>query len=327
MPARLPPVPYHAAAARPHWLDLPPALRTTIEDRLGSPVIDVAVAGGGFTRGFAAVVRTASGDLAFLKAASWDRQPRLADWYAREAAVTNALPVGVPAPGARWTLTAAGWFVSCLDAVEGRTPDLPWRPDDLAATLAAYAATAAALREPPAALLALGIPRLSDVARAELSWWREIAEGREELPPVPGYVPQRLADLVALEGQLPYHAEAPGVIHGDLRLDNIIVDRTGGAWICDWTWPCLGPAWFDLVPLLITVYASGLDADVVFATHPAARDAPSDGLDAALAALSGYWLTGAVAPFSADASPLHRQHQRWSGETALEWLARRRGWA
>lgn len=327
MPARLPPVPYHAAAVRPGWRDLPPDLRTTIEGRLGSPVTDAATAGGGFTRGFAAVVRTASGDRAFLKAASREHQPHLADWYAREAAVTHALPVGVPAPGARWTLTTAGWFVSCLEAVEGRMPDLPWRPDDLHATLAAYAAAAAALREPPAALLALGIPKLSDVARAELSWWREIAEGREELPPVPPYVPHRLADLVALEGWLPYHVESPGVIHGDLRLDNVIVDVRGGAWICDWTWPCLGPAWFDLVPLLVTVYASGLDADVVFATHPAAHDAPPDALDAALAALSGYWLTGAAAPPPDDASPLLRQHQRWSGETALEWLARRRGWA
>ncbi|HEY8451083.1 MAG TPA: phosphotransferase [Natronosporangium sp.] len=325
MPASPPPVPYHATAVRPRWPDLPADLRSAIERRLGSPVVNAATAGGGFTRGFAALVRTASGDRAFVKAASLEHQPHLVDWYVREAAVTDALPAGVPAPRTRWTLTVAGWFVSCLEAVEGRMPVLPWRPDDLAAALAAYAATAAALREPPDELLALGIPKLSDVARTDLSWWREVAEGREELPPVPPYVRERLADLVALEGWLPHHTAGHGVIHGDLRLDNIIIDLRGSAWICDWTWPCLGPAWFDLVQLLITAYASGLDADAVLAAHPAARDAPPDGLDAALAALSGYWLTGSVAP-AGDVSPHLRQHQRWSGETALGWLARRRGW-
>ena len=45
-----------------------------------------------------------------------------------------------------------------------------------------------------------------------------------------------------------------------------------------------------------------------------------------LAALAGYYLTGAAAGPS-TASPHLRDHQRWSGEQALGWLAERQGWS
>ena len=109
-------------------------------------------------------------------------------------------------------------------------------------------------------------------------------------------MPGRLPELVALESRLPgYAAGATGLIHGDLRVDNVLIDADGRAWFCDWTWVCSGPAWFDLAGLLLTAYASGLDADRLFAAHPATAGAPPDALDATLAALAGYFLTGAAA--------------------------------
>jgi hypothetical protein len=76
------------------------------------------------------------------------------------------------------------------------------------------------------------------------------------------------------------------------------------------------------VTLLVTAYASGLDVDA--ALEP--WQPPEDGVDGALAALGGYWLTRAASGPS-SASPHSRQHQRFSGEQALAWLAERRGWA
>jgi Ser/Thr protein kinase RdoA (MazF antagonist) len=248
----------------------------------------------------------------------------VADWYAREAAITSRLPPEVPAARPRWTLTAAGWFAICLDAVDGHVPALPWREAELTATLDAWAAAAAALREPPADLLALGLPRLADLLREDLSCWQEIAAGRSPMPPAPTAA-DRLRDLVALEAALPGYADATAVIHCDLRLDNILIDPTGAAWICDWNWPCFGPAWFDTAALLVTAYASGLDADRLLAGHPTAHGAPPDALDGTLAALSGFWLThGAGRP--TDASSHVRGHQTWSGRQSLAWLAARRGW-
>jgi hypothetical protein len=102
----------------------------------------------------------------------------------------------------------------------------------------------------------------------------------------------------------------------------VLLDRSGGAWLCDWTWPCRGAAWFDTVTLLVSAYASGLDTDALLAPWRA----PAAGVDGALAALSGYWLARAADP-PTSASPHSRQHHRFSGEQALAWLADRRGWS
>ncbi|WNM37159.1 phosphotransferase [Micromonospora halotolerans] len=326
MPAiSLPPVPYDATADRPGWAALPAGLRDALAARLGGPPVTVRPAGAGFTRGFAAVLTGPAGEPVFVKAAALAEQRHLVDWYAHEAAVLARLPAGLPVPRPRWALTEAGWYALALDAVDGHTPRLPWDPAELDAALTAYAEVATALAAPPADLVALRLPRLADLARDDILWWGEVAAGREPAPALPPWAP--LPELAALEARLPGYADAaPGLAHGDLRVDNVLLDATGRAWICDWTWLCHGPAWFDLVSLLITAHASGLDADAAFAGHPAAAGAPADALDVTLAALSGYFLTSAAAGPS-TASPHIRTHQRWSGEQALGWLAARQGWA
>jgi aminoglycoside phosphotransferase (APT) family kinase protein len=322
-PIVLPAVPYHATAVRPQWSDLPAALRDAISRRLGTPVVTARTAGAGFTRGFAAVLQTAAGDRAFVKAAPLTAP--LAAWYAREAAITAALPPAVPAARPRWTLTAAEHFVLCLDALDGRVPALPWAAADLDAALTAWAVAAELLREPPPELLATGLPRLPDLLRAELSCWSDVAAGHEPMPPGPSWVANRLSDLVALERAAPEYAAGTGAVHGDLRLDNVLIDASGRGWICDWTWPCLGAPWFDTVTLLVTAYAGGSDANALLAAHPTATGAPAEAVDGALAALGGYWLTRSAAEPGA-ASPHSRGHQRFSGTQALAWLADRRGW-
>nr|MDT0662377.1 phosphotransferase [Micromonospora sp. DSM 115978] len=332
----VPPIPYGTTAVRPGWAELPAELRTAVAARLHSPVVWASTAQGGFTRGFAGVLDTAAGDRVFVKAASLADQRHLTDYYAREAAISAVLPGDLRVARPRWTLTVAGYYVICLDAIDGHLPALPWDPAELDATLTGYAAVAAGLATPPPELVALGLPELAEIARTDLCWWRDIADGREPRPAVSPTGPAaalagpgltgRLADLAALEARLPGYARTGAVIHCDLRVDNVLIDKAGAAWFCDWNWVCYGPAWFDLAGLLVTAYASGLDADAIFAAQPGARQAPPDALDAALAALSGHWLTRAAAGPSSG-SPHLGAHQQWSGEVALGWLAERRGWS
>jgi Phosphotransferase enzyme family len=312
-PISLPDIPYGATAVRPKWPDLPQSLREAISSRLGGPIVAARSAGGGFTRAFAAVLQTeAAGPTAFVKAAPL--QDPNSDWYAREASITAALPAVVAAARPSWTMVHSGYFVLCLDAVDGHVPALPWVPAQLTAAVAAWTTAASALTSPPVD----GLPALADIVRAEMSQWAPIADGHAPLPrAVP---PDRLRELTALERRLPAMVDGPGMLHGDLRIDNVVIDRSGRAWLCDWTWPCLGAPWFDTVTLLVSAYASGAEVDGFLA------DAPPEGVDAALAGLAGYWLTRAEGPAS-SASPNSRQHHRFSGRAVLGWLADRRGWA
>jgi hypothetical protein len=143
----LPEVSYRATAVRPNWPDLPESVREAISARLGGPVVAARSAGGGFTRAFAAVLETEGGFRAFIKAAPL-REP-MAEWYARESSITAALPPIVAAARPRWTLTHAGYFVLCLDFVDGTVPALPWDPAELRAAVDAWTTAATALADPP----------------------------------------------------------------------------------------------------------------------------------------------------------------------------------
>ena len=64
------PIPHGRTARRLEWPHLPPSVRTSIEHRCGSPVVEADSQGAGFTPGFASVLTCADGSRHFVKAAS-----------------------------------------------------------------------------------------------------------------------------------------------------------------------------------------------------------------------------------------------------------------
>jgi len=306
-----PPIPYDRTSQRPTWSALPSSLRAAITARLGSPVTEAKVTGTGFTSGFAAVLTTSSSGRFFLKAAPMNEPA--SEWYAREAAFTSVLPSLVPTKPLLWSAEVEGFFVLCLEAIEGaRVPALPWHPAELSAALNALTAASEALSDPPPALLALEPTSWGSVIDGTLDNWRT------GLPPHP-----HASRLAEMEDHFDSHTRSlTELMHGDLRLDNIVLDSGSKAWICDWNFLSYGPPWFDTLSLLLSAEASGLDPDALFWAHPTTAGVTAELLDGALAAILGYYLTASAGP-EIPTSPHVRSHQRYYGSLTWRWLMRR----
>ncbi|MEV6525916.1 aminoglycoside phosphotransferase family protein [Longispora sp. NPDC051575] len=319
---RNPGVGYTSTAVRPDWNSLPAAVRALVADRLGGPVTAGPPAGGGFSGGFASVVRGPAGAL-FVKAVSATDNPVIADCYRREAKINKALPIGVPVPRVHWLADTADWVILALDAIEGaRMPG----PDDLDRVLAAWHHVIDALATPPRALLDVGLRTAEEDNGPAFAGWRRIAAGEVPDRILGDWFPRDLiVPLAHLENDWATATAGTAVVHHDLRMDNVVLDAAGAPWFCDWNWPSLAASWFDLPALLVPAYAAGRDTSALLARQPALSGVTPDQVDALLAAVAGYWAVAGSHEYI-PGSPWLRQHQTWSGEATVRWIAERRGW-
>lgn len=316
------PVPYEATAVRPAYATLPLAVRRRIAAELGGEPAAVEPAGGGFSGGFAARVRSASGAELFVKAAG-PRLPYVLGAYRKEARVSPALPEGIPAPRLHFGHEVGDWIVLGFEAVDGRSVGLPMAPEALDLMLRTWGEAAGLLSPAPRALLEAGVePRpIDDMLRR----FSGVAAGRERPFPVPPALEGRLDELAALDSRIDEATRSDAAMHFDLRPDNMILGQ-GRAWICDWNWMGVHAPWLDTANFLVIAHGDGHDAESLFRRHPTAAGVAGEQLDIALAALTGYYLAQARDELVDGVSPYIRRHQRWCGLAAADWLARRRKW-
>ncbi|MFC4005840.1 phosphotransferase [Nonomuraea purpurea] len=294
---------------RREWADLPLSLVEEVERRLGA-VRAFEVRQGGFSYGVLGVATPAGGEHVFVKAVPGDAA---AD-YRTEALVAAALPAGVPAPRLLFSCEAGGWVLLCSQVAPGRVPHEPWHPRELSAVLDLLAACAREVTPSPLG----GLPTVAERMAGRCEIWQDLAEGsataalgdweRDHLP--------RLADVERGWAEL---VTGDTLLHFDPRFDNVLIDEHGTARLVDWGRACLGPAWTDLVCLLLESDLGEPDPEAVFAAHPLGAHAPPERVDALLVALAGYWTRTAALPGPAHAPHL-RQRREHSRRATLAWL-------
>jgi aminoglycoside phosphotransferase (APT) family kinase protein len=315
------PPPLDATAVRPGYLELPDRVRRRIARELGGEPDMIRIAGGGYTRGFAARLRSGSGHELFIKAAGPDT-PLVRDMYRQEARVTAALPPVLPAPRLLFADEADEWSVAGFEAVQGEPVTLPMTPETVRRLLETWAETAATLTPPPIALVDLGIRVKTG---RSLKAFTPVAAGEQAPFALPPRLRGRIDELAALEAPIDALLVSDRVSHTDLRVDNMIIGE-GRAWICDWTKPAYMAPWIDTVTLLLAAHADGHDADGLFWSNPTAADVAPEELDTALTAITGALLCGWSDRPDNLISPAIDDLMRWSGLAAADWLAQRRGW-
>ncbi|MCR6689333.1 phosphotransferase [Cellulomonas sp.] len=306
------------------WRDLPRHVRERIAGLCGAQVSAEMGATSGFTPGFAAVLELADGRGVFVKAVSPEQNPSSPDLARAEIRSAAALPPQVPAPRLQWSHDDGDWVLLGFDVVHGRSPELPWRLDDLGAVLDAVGDLAEA--EP---LDGHGLPRTDDQLAEDFTGWRRLAAGPGDdvdalsrtLGEVGSWVPDSLERLVLLEQDALPALAGDALVHGDLRADNVMIDSDHNrVWLIDWPHASVGAPWLDLAFMLPSVtLQGGGDPAALFRSHRLSIGVTDDELRAGLAGLAGYFAWSSLQPAPLGIPNLRAFQGAQAGAT-LRWL-------
>jgi len=317
-----PPVAF--SGSRLTWRDLPRSVRARIAQLAGAAVSSETSATSGFSPGFAAVLELGDGSEVFVKAVSAEQNPQSPELARREIVVAAALPPEVNATRLLWSDDDGTWVILCFEAVHGRSPEQPWRNDELDRVLAAVTDLATVRPLEPNSLRSIASTLADD-----FHGWRTIAaapstgraQGAAVFGPRGAWVLAHLDELAEWERGWVDAAAGTGLVHGDLRADNVLLDNDR-TWLVDWPHAAIGAPWLDLAFMLPSVEMQGGGlADDLFWSHPVAAGVAPHALRSVLAALAGYFtLSSHQAP--PIGVPNLRRFQHAQAAVALDWLRR-----
>jgi hypothetical protein len=309
-----------ASKNRPRWSDLPARVRGQIECLVGR-VVAAQNCEGGYSPGFASCLTLADGARAFAKAIDVVAWPSQAPIYRDEARVVAGLAAAAGAadavltPRFRGSVDDGRFVILAFDCAAGAEPAAPWRSRELAQVAAAVSRMSAVLTPSP-----LAVP--DDHPR--LGGWAELAADAPALARLRALSPwavRHLDQLVALELRGLVAAQGTTLVHFDVLPHNIL--RTSDrVQFVDWPHARLGAPVIDLLMVLASGAADGIDPDPLLQAQPVAGVVDRGDVDAVLAALTGFWLAGALEPMPPGLAPIATAKLHL-GVGGLTWLRRR----
>lgn len=310
------------SGTRLSWRDLPRHVRERIATLAGAHVEAEVMATSGFSPGFAGVLELADGHQVFVKAVSPEQNAHSPELARQEIRAAAAIPESVPAPRLLWSHDDGDWVLLGFEAVTGRSPELPWLPEDLERVLAALGELARAKPLPGHPL-----PDQRETWAESFTGWqsfaalsaRERSEIAERAGGIGEWAGARLDQLCAWELAAPLAAAGENLVHGDLRADNVMLD-TDHVWLVDWPHAGVGAPWLDLVAMLPSVAMQGGGRpNEIFAAHPLSEAVSRDDLRAVVAGVTGYFTWHCLQP-DPPGLPNLRAFQRAQAYTSIAWL-------
>lgn len=309
-----------AATPRPLWAGLPADLHRHIGDLLGSQVVAAGSVTTGFSNGYAGPLTLADGRRAFAKVIAGSGNPEGAELYHQEIRVTARMPATAPTPrlldGFEVDLAGDRWVGLLLTHIDGGPPDLA-RPGELDRVID-LTMELAELDPCPID----GLPAMTNDA-AVFDSWRGLDRGLAGLESYGEWLSENFDRLVQTAAGWPEAAAGTALLHGDLRLDNMVMTADAG-YAVDWPSARIGAPWVDALLMLpaLALVPHGPAPEAVVARHPLLAALDPDALDAVLVAALGYFVTRSLLP-PPPALPTVRQFQRAQAEVILDWLQRR----
>ncbi len=185
----------------------------------------------------------------FIKSVSPAQNPDSPGMTRREAHIAACLPANAPAPALLHTLDDGEWITLVFEEVDGRHPHEPWQADELARVFAAIRALGDL--EPRRALP----PVARQYGEMFTGWRMLVREGPDAV--TDGWCRAHLEDLAVAEALWEAMSVGPGLIHGDVRSDNVLFTEDGSVTFVDWTSTCTGAAWFEVVLMLPSIALEG----------------------------------------------------------------------
>jgi hypothetical protein len=301
---------------RVHWEQLPESVRAAIEERIGGNVVEAVTQPGGFSPGLAARLRTGDGRRVFVKAVSAEANPHTPDLHRREAEVVAAMPPEAAVPRLLWTYDEGGWVALGFEDIDGRTPALPWRDDELRLTVEGLERLYEVLTPSP-----ITSETASQALASLLNGWDEI---RESGTVIDDWSARNIEKLIELEAAAPSVVSGSTLLNFDVRADNILIARDR-VFFVDWPWARIGAPFVEWVGLAIPVHMQGGPEPEAFIRRAPMGGVGDEAINSVLASFTGYFQAHSRRPLP-QGLPTLRAFQAAQGEVALAWLRQRTGW-
>lgn len=291
---------------RPAWPDVPPDIVLCLEKTIGQKIIGADIASGGYGPSAAFIAKTAAGKFFFIKGTHPGQDAHGFKALEQEIAAYQASPeIAEVSPRYLGRVDQGDdddWHLAVFDFVLGAHTPLPWNESKMVAVFDVLKKIHGA--QPSLAPVSQD-SFMKDFISGKGGWHRIFNEERPRKNFLSLFKDQEMA-LDWLSSSLPALIAATedaqnlggvtGIIHGDLRSDNILFDQNGRVFLIDWTNACIGPVILDLAFFISGLAAeSGIPAQKLLEIYQdrtgfsfTCRD-----IGCALAAVSGYYAVSA----------------------------------